>query len=90
MKEIDLLEQKKLLAENTAAYITSDICVCCSTTLGVRQVVLLALPITNYDYIALDLCPTCAEAKDVNRVKKGLHYWLNEGHVRKCNLSDLT
>lgn len=82
----DLLEQKRLLHEETAVFIASqDICPACSQVPKEFVAILVKLPIQRgskvYSYVGVTVCPGCAEAKDYNKIKRGLGYWLNEGKL---------
>lgn len=75
-----------IINQLAAAVILSDVCQCCSSTLGEdSKLALVKLPTQRgdrtYPYVAVSICSPCAELKDYNRIKKTLNYWLSEGKL---------
>lgn len=75
-----------IINQLAAAVILSDVCQCCSSFLGEdSKLALIKLPTQRgdrvYPYVAVSICPSCAELRDYNKIRKTLNYWLNEGKL---------
>ena len=66
-------------------WLVPDLCLGCNGDLNNTRDVLVPISVQKgdklYKYIGTTICGHCAEAKDYNKLKRGLAYWLSEGHL---------
>lgn len=79
-------EQVAILDSNLMlCWLVPDICFGCNGELSDPKDVLIPVSVQRgdklYKYVGTTICGCCAEAKDYNKIKKGLGYWLSEGHL---------
>ena len=86
MSKLSKEEQVAILDSNLMlCWLIGDICFGCNGDLNDPKDVLIPVTVQRgekvYKYVGTTICGACAKAQDYNRVKKGLGYWLSEGHL---------
>jgi hypothetical protein len=70
-----------------AAKIKVPFCMGCISVLEDYSTVLVDLPVqagdVEYSSVCIDLCHSCLEEEDYNKVRKNLNYWLMESPAYK-------
>ena len=78
-----------MMETTQAAKIDVSFCLGCIKPLAKSQSVLIGIPVStpnqDYDYVCVDLCSSCIEAQEYNKIKKTLRYWLMESITVKLS-----